>query len=161
MRATPAEWDIVHAFGTSVEGWLVLVARRHITCMAEMTDGEAASLGPLIREVSRALHAVLGCEKTYVVQFAEHPDHPHVHVHVIARARDLPFEWRGPGIFGRTRSNADESVSTERMDDIAARVSAELRIWRKCPCVNSTKGRRRFGSWSEGRAGVGVLGFGS
>ena len=29
------------------------------------------TLGPLVRDVSRALHAVMGCEKTYVAQFAE------------------------------------------------------------------------------------------
>ena len=127
IRRTAA-WDLVHAFGTSVEGWLVLVARRHITCVAEMSDEEAATLGPLIREVSRALHVVLDCEKTYVVQFAEHPDHPHVHVHVIPRARDLPTERRGPGIFTRMGSNAEESVSADRMDDTAARLSAELRL---------------------------------
>src|SRR5687768_793759 len=39
-------WDVVHAFGTSVAGWTVLVARRHITAVADMTDAEALELGP-------------------------------------------------------------------------------------------------------------------
>jgi diadenosine tetraphosphate (Ap4A) HIT family hydrolase len=64
-------WDIVHADGTSVEGWTVLVARRHLTAVADLTDAEAAELGPLIKHVSRALHETVGCVKTYVVQFAE------------------------------------------------------------------------------------------
>ena len=93
-------WDIVHAFGTSVAGWTVLVARRHITAVADMTDAEALELGPLIKNVSRALHRTMGCRKTYVVQFAEHPNHPHVHVHVIPRANDLPEELLGPGSSG-------------------------------------------------------------
>ncbi len=80
-----SQWDVVHAFGTAVEGWLVLVVRRHTTAIAELTDKEAAELGPLITGVSRALQDVLDCDKTYVVQFAEHPHHFHVHVHVIPR----------------------------------------------------------------------------
>src|SRR5215211_246476 len=74
-------WDIVHAYGTSVEGWTVLVARRHLTAVADLTDAEASELGPLVKHVSRALHETIGCHKTYVVHLAEHPQHPHVHVH--------------------------------------------------------------------------------
>ena len=54
IRRTP-NWDVVHAFGTSVEGWIVLVVRRHITAVADMTADEAAELGPLVKEVSRAV----------------------------------------------------------------------------------------------------------
>ena len=103
-------WDVVHAFGTSVAGWTVLVARRHITAVADMTDAEALELGPLIKSVSRALHRTMGCRKTYVVQFAEHPNHPHVHVHVIPRANDLPEELLGPGIFRQLGVREDRSA---------------------------------------------------
>ena len=56
---TPS-WDIVHAYGTSVEGWTVLVARRHITALAEMTDRRTLQLGPLVRSVSRAPQQTIG-----------------------------------------------------------------------------------------------------
>jgi diadenosine tetraphosphate (Ap4A) HIT family hydrolase len=118
--------DVVHAMGTSVEGWLVLVVRRHITAVADLDDEEAASLGPLIRDVSRALQATVGCSKTYVVQFAEHRDHPHVHVHVIPRAPDLPDERQGPRVFSLLGLPADQCVPEERMDEIAAAVRAQL-----------------------------------
>jgi diadenosine tetraphosphate (Ap4A) HIT family hydrolase len=71
---------------------------------------------------------VLDCEKTYLVQFAEHPNHPHVHVHVIARARDLPAGQRGPGIFTSMANSTEHHVSAERMDEIASRLSAELTL---------------------------------
>src|SRR5436305_11209877 len=85
-------WDVAHAFGTSVEGWTVLVVRRHITSVADLTDEEATELGRLVRDVSSGIQAITDCDKTYVVQFAEHVDHPHVHVHVIPRARTLTHE---------------------------------------------------------------------
>ena len=126
IRRTP-NWDIVHAFGTSISS-IVLVVRRHITAVADMTAGEAAELGPLVKEVSRAVQEVIDCDKTYVVQFAEHPDHPHVHVHVIPRARDLPHEHRGPGVFSLLGVPEDVAVSERRMNEIAQRLDAELQI---------------------------------
>ena len=93
-------WDVVHSYNASIEGWLVLVARNHRDAIADLTDAEAAELGPLTRAVSVALRDITGCVKTYVAQFAENPDHRHVHFHVIAIAPDNPAELRGPRVFG-------------------------------------------------------------
>lgn len=112
-------WDLAHAFGTSVEGWMCLVARHHVVSLADLTDGAAAELGPLVVGVSRALHAAVGCAKTYVVQFAEHPRHRHVHVHVVPRADDLPEEYRGPGVFSLLGVDPALEVSERRRDEIA------------------------------------------
>jgi diadenosine tetraphosphate (Ap4A) HIT family hydrolase len=115
-------WDLVHAYDTSLPGWLVLVARRHITSLAEMTDGEASELGQLVQRTSRALAEAIGCAKTYAVQFAEHPDHPHVHVHVISRPADLAEPHRGPGVFALLGVPESEQVSEPEMDRIAEAV---------------------------------------
>lgn len=112
-------WDVVHCDDSAIEGWMVLVARRHITSVADLTNAEALELGPLLKRVSLALHEVVGCPKTYVVQFAEHPLHPHVHVHVIPRAADLADEHRGPGIFEQLGVGEDRRVREPRMDEIA------------------------------------------
>lgn len=119
-------WDVVHAFGTSLEGWLVLVVRRHITAVSELTDLEAAELGPLVKQVSAAVQDVMGCDKTYVVQFAEAAQHPHVHVHVIPRPRDLPEEHQGPRVFSLLGVPDHEAVPGARMDEIAAQIAARL-----------------------------------
>ena len=119
-------WDVVHAFGTSLEGWLVLVVRRHITAVADLSDAEAAELGPLVKRVSEAVQDVVDCDKTYVVQFAEHRDHPHVHVHVIPRPRDLPDELQGPRVFGLLGVPDEEAVADARMDEIASQIERQL-----------------------------------
>jgi|GEM_PF-4415945 len=36
-------FDIVHAFGVSLPGWMVLVARRHIAAIDELTVGKLQS----------------------------------------------------------------------------------------------------------------------
>lgn len=92
-------WDLVHSYNASISGWLVLVARQHRDSIADLSEAEADELGPLMRSTSLALKDITGCEKTYIAQFAEHPDHRHVHVHVIAIATDHPAHWRGPGVF--------------------------------------------------------------
>ena len=119
-------WDVVHAYGTSLEGWLCLVARRHITAVADLSDDEAAELGPLIKQVSAAMQEVVDCDKTYVVQFAEHPDHPHVHFHVIPRPRDLPDEHQGPRVFALLGVPEEEQVPEARRDEVARQIAARL-----------------------------------
>ena len=119
-------WDVVHAYGTALEGWLVLATRRHITAVADMDDTEAGELGPLVQRVSRALQEELGCTKTYVAQFAEDPRHPHVHFHVIPRHADQPAEWKGPRIFSQLGVAAEPCVPEPRMNEIAHAVAARL-----------------------------------
>ena len=82
------EWDVVHCYDTSLLGWIVLVTRRHIESVDQLTDVEAEALGLLIKRTSAFLKQYLGCTKTYIMQFAEHPQHPHVHFHVVPRMSD-------------------------------------------------------------------------
>ena len=117
-----AHWDIVHSYNTSLPGWLVLVARRHVAAIDELTDEEAAELGVLLRRVSAALRQVTGCVKTYAVQFAEQAEHPHVHFHVIPRMAAQPADRRGPRVFAYLGVPAEEQVSEERMNAIAVEV---------------------------------------
>jgi len=119
-------WDLVHAFGTSLDGWLVLVVRRHIAAVADLTDEEAAELGPLVKAVSTALAEAVGCEKTYVVQFAEAERHRHVHVHVIPRMPDQAPELEGPRIFALLGVPAEDEVTEGRMDEIGRGVRRYL-----------------------------------
>ena len=113
-------WDVVHAYDSSLLGWLVLVCREHRSSLADLTESEAAALGPLVRSVSIALPDVCGCEKTYMAQFAEHPEHPHVHVHVVARRPSLPPERRGPNVFAELGVADDLRVSEAAMNELAA-----------------------------------------
>ncbi|MGW1067117.1 HIT family protein [Streptomyces aureus] len=111
-------WRVVHAFGTAVPGWLVLLPRRHVTAIHDLTDAEAASLGVWQVDLSRALRSVTGCAKTYVVQFAEAAGFAHVHFHVVPRMPDLRPEHRGPGVFDLLRS-PDQAVTADEADRMA------------------------------------------
>jgi diadenosine tetraphosphate (Ap4A) HIT family hydrolase len=119
-------WDVAHAYNSSLPGWLVLIVRRHIEAVDELSEAEAVELGRLIRAVSLALKQITGCAKTYVVQFAEAAGHPHVHVHIIPRMADLPEDHRGPNVFKYLGVPEAEWVSEAEMNRIGMAVRQYL-----------------------------------
>jgi diadenosine tetraphosphate (Ap4A) HIT family hydrolase len=42
-------WHVVHAFDTSLPGWLVVISKRHVENFAALTEEEAASFGPFLQ----------------------------------------------------------------------------------------------------------------
>jgi diadenosine tetraphosphate (Ap4A) HIT family hydrolase len=114
-----AHWDVVHAYDSELLGWLVLACRQHRDSIADLTEAEAAELGGLVRAVSIALGDTLHCEKTYVAQFAEHPLHRHVHVHVVARTDAVPVDRRGPAVFAMLGADDVRRVSASAMNELA------------------------------------------
>jgi diadenosine tetraphosphate (Ap4A) HIT family hydrolase len=119
-------WRVAHAFNTALPGWLVLMPRRHVTAIADLTDAEAASLGLWQVRLSRALTAALGCSKTYVAQFGEAEGFTHVHFHIVPRPTDLPGELRGPRVFGLLGPSDRAHVSDQELDQIALSLATEL-----------------------------------
>jgi diadenosine tetraphosphate (Ap4A) HIT family hydrolase len=124
-------WRVAHAFGTALPGWLVLLPRRHVTALDELTAAEAEELGPLLQAVTGALREVTGCDKTYVALFAEAEGFAHVHFHVIPRHGDLDLELRGPRVFGLLGADPARSVPDAVMDEIALRIAASLTVRRE------------------------------
>jgi diadenosine tetraphosphate (Ap4A) HIT family hydrolase len=124
--AADQHWRVAHAFGTGLPGWLVLQPRRHVTAVAGLTDAEAAGLGPWQVRLSRALHAVTGCAKTYVAQFAEAEGFAHVHFHVVPRMPGLAEALRGPRVFGLLGQDGEHEVSPGERDRLALLIGRSL-----------------------------------
>lgn len=103
-------WRVVHAFNSSLLGWLVVLPRRHIESLAELEPEAAAALGPLLTDLTSALQKVTGCQKTYVMLFAEAEGFAHLHIHVVPRMADQPEDERGPQIFARLDRPEGERV---------------------------------------------------
>jgi diadenosine tetraphosphate (Ap4A) HIT family hydrolase len=89
-----SRWRVAHAFGTSLPGWLVVLPRRHVIALDELTPAEAADLGPLLTDLTSALREVVCCDKTYVALFAEAEGFQHVHFHVVPRHPGLDAGFR-------------------------------------------------------------------
>jgi diadenosine tetraphosphate (Ap4A) HIT family hydrolase len=121
-------WRVAHAFGTSLPAWLVVLPRRHVTALDQLTAEEAADLGPLLRALTAALREVLGCAKTYVALFAEAEGFAHVHFHVMPRQPDLDPVLRGPRVFGLLGGDPASHLPAQVMDEVAISVGQALRL---------------------------------
>ena len=119
-------WRVAHAFGTALPGWMVVVPRRHVIGLDELTAAESAELGPLLSGLTAALREVVGCVKTYVALFAEADGFAHVHFHVIPRMPGQPAELRGPRVFGLLGRDDAGQVADDVRDQIATDVAAAL-----------------------------------
>ncbi|MYW70068.1 HIT domain-containing protein [Streptomyces sp. SID8379] len=124
--AHDAHWRVAHSFNTALPGWLVLLPRRHVTAVHDLTDAEAAVLGGWQVGLSRALREVTGCAKTYVMQFAEAEGFAHVHFHIVPRTERLSRAQRGPGVFELLHRPEREWVTGEQADRLAHAVRARL-----------------------------------
>jgi diadenosine tetraphosphate (Ap4A) HIT family hydrolase len=119
-------WRAAHAFGTRLPGWLVVVPRRHVEALDELSDAEMFGLGPLLRSLTSALRTVTGCEKTYVALFAEAEGFAHVHFHVVPRMPWFEPQHRGPRSLEAFLGATDDAVPDEEMDRIATAVREAL-----------------------------------
>ena len=108
-------WLIEHAYPTRMKGWLVIVLKRHVEALHELTHEEFGELGELQARAVRLLHEELDCDKEYVACFAEKEHFQHVHFHVVAKPRDLPDELKGTKIFAMINVAEAEALPREEI----------------------------------------------
>ena len=105
---------------------MVVVARRHVETIADLTEEEGIELGSLIRSVSKQLQEITGCAKTYVMQFAEAPGHNHVHFHIVPRMDDISDSDKGINIFNLLGVAEEDRVSEHTMNELATNLRSRL-----------------------------------
>ena len=119
-------WRVVHAFNSTLPGWLVVLPRRHVTSFTELTPEAAEELGGLLRRLGVALGVVTGCVKTYLMQFSEAEGFSHLHLHVVPRQPDHPEHARGPKVFAYLSDDEAEWLPDAERDAIALSVRDAL-----------------------------------
>ena len=72
-----------HPNPAPLTGWLLLDARRHLGGPLNFTDQEAAGWGLAVRNGSRLVQQLTGCDRVYAIAFGEGA--PHLHLHLIPR----------------------------------------------------------------------------
>jgi diadenosine tetraphosphate (Ap4A) HIT family hydrolase len=60
------------------------------------------------------------------MQFAEHPQHPHIHFHVVPRQPDIPAGNVGPNVFNYLGAEGPERVSEDAMNQLAQAMRERL-----------------------------------
>jgi len=114
--------------GPTYLGLVLIQTKRHATGMAELTAGEAATLGGLIRDVSRALKSCTTAAWTYTFSFTE--GFRHVHVIVAARYPGTPKEFVRLAI---TEWPGAPQGSRAEVEELAGRLRDSMRSFAPAP----------------------------
>lgn len=96
-----AEWAVEHCVGPLGVGTVVVKPVRHVVHVADLTDSEAAAMGPLLRRTAAAVQAVVDCDQVYVCLWSHAsgiPGHIHFVVQPATRTDMERFGAHGPGL---------------------------------------------------------------
>lgn len=116
-------WVVDHAYPTSLKGWLVIVTRRHVEALHDLTREEFQELADIQYRLAKALGSSSAIEKEYMMCFGEAESFHHIHIHFVARPRDLPQEAKGPRIFSYLDVDQQSAISPDGIK----RLSEELK----------------------------------
>lgn len=115
-------WFVEHAYPVGLKGWLVLVLKRHLEALHELSAEEFRELADLQHRTVSILHQELGCQKEYLACYAEAEGFSHVHIHVTAKPHGLLNELRGPAIFRMLKVTSEEAVPPEEIKEFCERL---------------------------------------
>lgn len=121
------DWVVIAMPGAAgVPGWAMMLSQRHVSGFDELDDSAAASFGPTLRRVQRAMLAATGAERIYTASLNESA--PHVHIHMAPRYASMPNNAVGFAAFDllRASSAGEIEVDLERSAQIAADIRARL-----------------------------------
>ena len=118
--------------------------RRHVEGLDALTRAEAVEMGVLLHDASAALVEVTGCQRTYVMLFAETEGYAHLHLHVVPRqagprwrtggqASSLTWVRRRTSEFPRRRGICSPHASVTRWSDSQRPADAPCRPRRAPP----------------------------
>lgn len=77
-----------HPDPAPLPGWLLLDSLRHCSGPLDFSEAEASDWGQAVRDASRLVKQITGCERVYAVAFGEGAQH--LHLHLIPRHLDEP-----------------------------------------------------------------------
>jgi diadenosine tetraphosphate (Ap4A) HIT family hydrolase len=117
-------WVVRAAKQSALPAWLQLVTRRHAHDLSQFNDVEAASLGPALRTVQRALIQASGALRVYTASLCEGTTH--FHAHLVPRLPDMPqraLGFKAFDLLDRMRKGTVDAADPET----AAKVQAEVK----------------------------------
>jgi diadenosine tetraphosphate (Ap4A) HIT family hydrolase len=96
-----AGWIVEHCIGPLGVGTLIVKPRRHVVHVADLSDAEAAEMGPLLRRTAQVVTDLIGPDQVYVCLWSHSGGRPvHIHwvVQPVTRGRMAEVEQYGPSL---------------------------------------------------------------
>jgi diadenosine tetraphosphate (Ap4A) HIT family hydrolase len=79
-----SHWVVEHCIGPLGVGTLVVKPRRHTLHVSDLNAAEAAELGPLLRDVAKAVQDLIAADQVYVALWSHAGGEP-VHIHFVVQ----------------------------------------------------------------------------
>jgi len=117
-------WLVEHCIGPLGLGTLIVKPERHVTSVADLSEEEAAELGPLLRRASHVARQLVEADQVYNCLWshaAGEPVHIHYVVQPVTKEQMSVFAAHGPNLqvaqFGLGAS--PDAADVERMAELA------------------------------------------
>ncbi|QBD78043.1 HIT family protein [Ktedonosporobacter rubrisoli] len=123
-------WVVDHAYPTSHPGWLVILPRRHIEALHELSKEEFQELAEIEYKLVQAMHTDPAVQKEYMMCFAEGQGFHHVHIHVVPKPANLPEHLKGPRIFELLKVEGEQALSAEALTAFCEEFTRKLQAVR-------------------------------
>jgi diadenosine tetraphosphate (Ap4A) HIT family hydrolase len=94
-------WLVEHCIGPLGLGTLIVKPERHVTSVADLSDEEAAELGPLLRQASAVASTLVRAEQVYNCLWSHaggQPVHIHYVVQPVTREQMTDYAAHGPSL---------------------------------------------------------------
>jgi diadenosine tetraphosphate (Ap4A) HIT family hydrolase len=119
-------WRVEHTVGPLGVGTLIVKPLRHVVHVAELTPGEAAELGPVLRTSTAVVTELLAPEQVYVCLWSHAggvPVHIHFVVQPVSRETMEVHGLTGPSLQA-AMFRAGEELSEPEVEDFCRRARA-------------------------------------
>jgi diadenosine tetraphosphate (Ap4A) HIT family hydrolase len=119
-------WLVEHCVGPLGLGTLIVKPRRHVTSVADLTEGEASELGPLLRTASMVAGQLVAAEQVYNCLWSHAGGVP-VHIHYVVQpvTADLMDRHGSHGPVLQVAMFAEGDIPPDdRIEDVASRARA-------------------------------------
>jgi diadenosine tetraphosphate (Ap4A) HIT family hydrolase len=120
-------WLVEHAYPCQLKGWLVLVLKRHVEALHELSQEEFMELAELQYKLTRLLFDELDCEKEYSICLAEAEHFHHIHFHLIPKPKNLPDELKATRIFAMLKVEEKDAVPPDEIQALCENLNTKFR----------------------------------
>ena len=108
-------WVVDHAYPTIHLGWLVILPKRHVEALHELTKEEFLELAEIEYKLVQVMHSDPTIQKEYLMCFAEGEGFSRVHFHVVPKPIDLPAHLKGPRVFGLLKVDKEHAIPAQKL----------------------------------------------
>jgi diadenosine tetraphosphate (Ap4A) HIT family hydrolase len=119
-------WLVEHAYPCRLKGWLVLVLKRHVEALHELSQGEFRELADLQHKLARLLRDELDCEKEHSICLAEAEHFHHIHFHLVPKPKNLPDELRATRIFAMLHPEETDAIPPDEIRKLCHHLKARF-----------------------------------